>query len=145
MTLDEFSQMTRLGHNTVAKIERDETKEIQPRTMSRILPFFVDRFREAFPNADADPYDFLIPPITLGAWIRNQRFRRGMPQKKLAVALGVVAYSVIRYESNLTRPDSSVQSRLRALFGEGFHRFLVGGIPAASASSFTSRRQAVRS
>jgi|CXWL01.1.fsa_nt_gi transcriptional regulator with XRE-family HTH domain len=137
--------MTGLARNTIAKIERDETREIHPKTMGRILPFFKDRFREAFPETDADPYDFLLPPVTLGAWIRNQRLRRGMPLKKLAAALSVVAYSVIRYEADLTTPDSSVQSRLRALFGDGFHRFLVGGIPAANASNFTSRRQVVRS
>ena len=137
--------MTRLARNTIAKIERDETKEVQPRIMGRILPFFVDRFREAFPQADTDPYDFLIPPVTLGAWILNQRLRRGMPQKELAAVLRVVAYSVIRYESDLSRPDSSVQSRLRALFGDGFHRFLVGGIPATGQPNSVSRRPVVRS
>jgi transcriptional regulator with XRE-family HTH domain len=124
VTLDQFSQMTRLGHNTIAKIERDETTGIQPWILGRILPHFADRFNEAFPEASGGAYDFLIPPISLGSWLRNQRMRRGLKQRKLAEALRVHAYSVIRYESDKTTPDSTVQTRLRALLGGGFEQFL---------------------
>jgi transcriptional regulator with XRE-family HTH domain len=116
--------MTRLSRNTIAKIERDETTGIQPWILGRILPHFAGRFNEVFPDASEGPYDFLIPPTSLGSWLRNQRMRRGMKQRKLAEALRVHAYSVIRYESDLTTPDSTVQTRLRALLGGGFERFL---------------------
>lgn len=61
--------MTRLGHNTIAKIERDETRKVQPWILGRILPALAGRFKEAFPETGGDPYDFLIPPTTFGGWL----------------------------------------------------------------------------
>lgn len=124
MTLEQFSQITGLARNTIARVERDETRHVDPRILGRLLPQFASRFKEAFPESGGDPYDFLIPPKTLGAWLKNQRLRLGMPQKNLAKTLGVHAYTIIRYESNRTKPDKSVRRRLRALLGDGFEPFL---------------------
>ena len=81
-----FATMTRLSHNTIAKVERNEMKSIQPWVLGRMLPFFLARFKEAFPDAHADAYDYLIPPKTFGDWLRNFRLRRGLRQGELARA-----------------------------------------------------------
>jgi len=91
------------------------------------LPDFASRFKEVFPESDGNPYDFLVPPNTLGGWLRNERLRRGMPQKELARALRGHVFSVIRYEHDRTVPEPDVRLRLRNLFGNAFERFLEGG------------------
>jgi|CXWL01.1.fsa_nt_gi transcriptional regulator with XRE-family HTH domain len=123
-TIEDLRKKSGMSHNVIARLERNETRKTNPWVLGKILPLLADRFKETFPEAQGDPYDFLIPPISLGSWLRNQRLRRGMKQQKLAEALHVHAYSVIRYESDKTTPDSSVQIRLRALLGGGFERFL---------------------
>lgn len=116
VTLEEFSQMTRLGHNTIAKIERGETRKIQPWVLGRLLPALAGRFKEAFPETDGDPYDFLIPPTTFGGWLKNFRMRRGLKLKELAQALNVRPFTVIRYEANETKPTPVVQANLRRAY-----------------------------
>lgn len=109
--------MTRLGHNTIAKLERNETRSVQPWILGRILPFVQEKFNEAFPDAKGDAYDYLIPPKTFGGWMKNFRARRGLKLKELAKALKVHCYTVIRYEADLTKPDVAVRDRLRRVFG----------------------------
>lgn len=116
VTLEEFSQMTRLGHNTIAKIERGETRKVQPWVFGRILPVLAGRFKEAFPETDGDPYDFLIPPTTFGGWLKNFRMRRGLKLKDLARALKVRPFTVIRYEANATKPAQEVRANLRRVY-----------------------------
>ncbi len=109
--------MTRLGHNTIAKLERDETRSVQPWTLGRIVPFLAGRFKEAFPEAKGDAYDYLIPPKTFGDWMRNFRLRRGLQQIQLARAIRVNKFSVNRYEMNQSRPNTEVLGRIRRRFG----------------------------
>lgn len=116
VTLEEFSQMTRLGHNTIAKIERGETRKIQPWVLGRILPALAGRFKEAFPEAAGDPYDFLIPPTTFGGWLKNFRMRHGLKLKDLARTLKVRPFTVIRYEADESKPAREVQENLKRAF-----------------------------
>jgi transcriptional regulator with XRE-family HTH domain len=116
VTLEEFSQMTRLGHNTIAKIERGETRKVQPWVLGRILPALADRFKEAFPETAGDPYDFLIPPTTFGSWLKNFRMRRGLKLKDLARTLKVRPFTVIRYEANESKPAPEVRQNLRRAY-----------------------------
>lgn len=118
LTLKEFSQMARLGHNTIAKLERGEIRKVQPWVLGRILPFLASQFKKAFPEAGGDAYDFIIPPTSLGRWIKNHRLRRGMKMRELSKALIVNIYSVVRYESDRSRPSPEVRARLRRLFGD---------------------------
>jgi DNA-binding XRE family transcriptional regulator len=85
--------------------------------LGRILPFLVSRFKETFPESNGDAYDFLIPPVTFGAWLQNLRLRRGLQLQELAKLLGVRPYTLIRYERNRTRPDQAVRLRLKKHFG----------------------------
>lgn len=117
VTLEEFSQITRLGHNTIAKIERGETRKIQPWVLGRILPALADRFKEAFPETSGDPYDFLIPPTTFGGWLKNFRARRSLKLKDLAEALKVRSFTVIRYEADESKPLLEVRNNLRRVYG----------------------------
>ena len=122
MTLDQFSLKTGLARNTIARIERDEVRHIEPRIFGRILPHLADLFKVTF--SGSDPYDFLIPPKTFGGWLRNQRLRRGMAQKHLAKSLGVHVFTVIRYETDRTKPDASVRERIKNLLDSDFERFM---------------------
>lgn len=116
VTLEEFSQMTRLGHNTIAKIERGETRKVQPWVLGRLLPSLADRFNEAFPESAGDPYDFLIPPTTFGGWLKNFRMRHGLKLKDLARVLKVRPFTVIRYEADETMPAKEVRAQLRRAY-----------------------------
>jgi DNA-binding XRE family transcriptional regulator len=117
--------MTKLSHNTIAKLERDEMKSIKPWVLGRMLPFFLARFKEAFPDASGDAYDYLIPPKTFGDWLRNFRLRRGLRQGELAKALGVNKFTITRYEANQSNPNQKIRDRLRQHFGlnEELYRF----------------------
>lgn len=83
---------------------------------------FSGRLREVFP--EGDPYDCIIPPKTLGSWIKNQRLRRGLEQKELARRLGVHVFSLVRYERDEFRPDLEIRRRLTRQLGPGLERFL---------------------
>lgn len=117
LTLEEFARITRLGHNTIAKIERGETRKVRPWVLGRILPVLAGRFKEAFPETAGDPYDFLIPPATFGGWLKNLRMRRGLKLKDLARKLKLRPFTVIRYEADQTKPTLQVRQNLRRAFG----------------------------
>ena len=113
-TIEELSKMSGLSHNVVARIERDETR-VQPWVLGRILPSLATRFKETFPESNGDAYDFLIPPTSFGAWLRNQRLRRGIKLKELAKQLGVCSFTLIRYESDQSKPAAPVRDKLKRI------------------------------
>ena len=117
LTIEDLSRKSRLSHNVIARLERDETR-VQPWVLGRILPLLATRFKEAFPESNGDAYDFLIPPTSLGRWIKNQRLRRGMKLRELSESLIVCIYSAVRYESDRSKPSPAVRSRLRRLWGD---------------------------
>ena len=116
LTIEDLSRKSRLSHNVIARLERDETR-VQPWVLGRILPFLAARFKETFPESSGDAYDFLIPPTSFGAWLKNQRLRRGIKLKELAKQLGVCPFTLIRYESDRAQPSPAVRERLCRLFG----------------------------
>jgi DNA-binding XRE family transcriptional regulator len=105
-----------LGHNTIAKLERDELKIIQPWILGRILSVMQGRLREVFPDVRGDIYDYLIPPKTFGYWRCNFRVRRGLRQGELAKALGVNKYTITRYEANQSKPNNVVRRQLKEIY-----------------------------
>ena len=109
--------MTHLGHNTIARLEREDSKSAKPWVLGRMLPFLMERFKEAFPDATGDAYDYLIPPNTFGDWLRNFRLRRGLRQGELAKALGVNKFTITRYEANQSMPNNDIRRRLQQRFG----------------------------
>ena len=116
-TITVYATLARLGHNTIARIERDETKVIQPWILGRILPLLAGRFQEAFPDARGDVYEYLMPTKRFGDWLRNLRLRHGLQQKELAKALGVARYTIQRYETHQCLPKKAVRYRLEQRFG----------------------------
>lgn len=121
VTLDQFSQKAGLSRNAIARLERDELSQIDPRVLGKVLAHLGDRLQEAF--GGLDPYDFLIPPTTPGNWLRNQRLRKGMAQRQLARALKVHVFSVVRYEKGRSFPDDAVRKRMAKVLGPGIERF----------------------
>ena len=117
MTIEDLSRKSRLSHNAIARLERDATRKMCPWVLGRILPFLTSRFKETFPEAKGDAYDFLIPPVSFGAWLQNFRLRRGLQLQKLAKMLGVNPFTIIRYERNQTTPNQAVRLRLKKHFG----------------------------
>ena len=116
LTIAQYATKTGLAHGTIARIERDETRVLKPWVLGKILPFVVSRFKEAFPESGGDPYDFLMPPTSFGAFLKNLRLRRGLQQKELARLLAVNRESIRRYEGNLTKPEAAVRTKLRKAF-----------------------------
>ena len=132
LTIEELAKLTRIGHNVIACLERDETKASQPWVLGRILPFLASRFKEVFSETGGDPYDFLVPPTSFGAWLQNQRMRRCLRQKALAALLGVDRESIRRYEANESKPLPAIRLRLRKVFklnGELDRYFAIKGRP----------------
>ena len=82
-----------------------------------MLPFYLARFKDAFPDVAGDAYDYLIPPTTFGDWLRNFRLRRGLRQGELAKTLGVNKFTITRYESNHSLPNREIRSRLQKRYG----------------------------
>ena len=117
MTIEDLSRKSRLSHNAIARFERDETRKTNPWVLGRIFPFLASHFKETFPEAKGDAYNFLIPPVSFGAWLQNLRLRRGLQLRQLAKLLGVHPYTLIRYERNQTTPAQAVRLRLKNRFG----------------------------
>lgn len=125
LRIEDLSVKSGLSRNAISRLERDATRRVHPWVLGRILPFLAARFKETFPEAGGDPYDFLIPPTTFGGWLKNLRMRRALKLKDLARALKVRPYTVIRYEADETKPAPAVRANLRRAFhiNSDPHRF----------------------
>jgi transcriptional regulator with XRE-family HTH domain len=117
LTIEDLSTKSRLSHNAISKLERDATRKVHPWVLGRILPFLASRFKETFPEASNDPYDFLIPPTTFGGWLKNFRMRHCLKLKDLARTLKVRPFTVIRYEADESKPNAFARQNLRRAFG----------------------------
>jgi len=111
-----FATSTGVSRGAIGRLEQDKARTLNPWVLGRILPFLASKYKEVFPETQGDPYDFLVPPTTLGGWLRNQRMRRGLQQQDLAKLLGVNRESIRRYEANETKPAPAVRDRLRKVF-----------------------------
>jgi len=117
LTQEDLSKKTGVQCSVITRLERDKTSPRQaPRIIGRVLPALGAKFKAAFPETGGDPFDFVYPPNSFGGWIRNLRARRGLKLRDLADLLKVTPFTVIRYENNLSRPDPTVQKRLRRVF-----------------------------
>lgn len=117
LTIAELSRKSKVSHNVISRLERDATRRVQPWILGRLLPPLASRFKETFPEAGGNAYDFLIPPTTFGGWLKNLRMRRGLKLTELAHALKVRPYTVIRYEADETKPAPEVRQNLRRILG----------------------------
>jgi len=53
VTIAQFATQTGLGHGTIGRLERGETRVLKPWVLGRILPFLASRFKEVDADADA--------------------------------------------------------------------------------------------
>jgi len=116
LRLDDLSAESGLSRNALSRLERGATKKVHPWILGRVLPFLAALFKETFPEAGGDPYDFLTPPTTFGTWLKNFRMRRGLKLKDLAARLKVRPFTIIRYEADESKPSPSVRQNLRTLY-----------------------------
>ncbi len=118
LTQEDLSKKTGVQCSVITRLERDKTSPRRaPRILGRVLPALSGRFKQAFPETNGDPYEFIYPPTSLGGWLRNHRARRGLKIRELSKLLGVQPFTVIRYENNVSLPDSRIRAKLHALFG----------------------------
>lgn len=126
LTIEAFSDSIDLSRGAIARLERDETRDIDPWVLGRILPPLAARFKEAFPETGGDPYDLVFPKNSFGGFLKNLRARKGLQQRELASVLGVSKETVRRYEADLSRPIQEVRDKLRRAFGlnRAFEQYL---------------------
>lgn len=117
LTQEELTKKTGLWKSVLTRVERDKTSVRQaPWILGRVLPPLEARFAAAFPESNGDPYDFIFPPTSFGKWLRNLRARRGLKLRQLADILGVRPFTIIRYESDSSKPEAAVRRRLVRTF-----------------------------
>ncbi len=118
MTQRDLSKKTGVWESILTRVERDKIRvRHMPRLLGRLLPALQERFAVAFPETNGDPYDFVFPPTSFGGWMRNFRTRRALKLRDLAEILSVKPFTIIRYESDVSRPEPAVRKQLRRLFG----------------------------
>lgn len=116
LRIEDLSERSGVGHNAISRLERDATRKVHPWVLGRVLPYLASHFKETFPEAGGDPYDFLIPQTTFGGWLKNFRMRRGLKLKDLARVLKVRPFTVIRYEADASKPTLEVRQNLRRAY-----------------------------
>lgn len=116
LRIEDLSAKSGVSHNAISRLERNDAKKVHPWVLGRVLPFLASRFKETFPEAGGDPYDFLIPPTTFGGWLKNFRMRRGLKLKDVAHALNVRPFTVIRYEAGTSKPNAEVRRNLSRVY-----------------------------
>lgn len=114
LTIEQLSRKTGVSQGAIAKLERDEAPVLRPWVLGRIIPYLSQSLKQAFPESGGDPYDFLVPPVSFGKWLRNQRMRLALQVRDFAARLKVEKFSLIRYEADQSRPDPAVRRRIRA-------------------------------
>ncbi len=117
LRIEDLSAKSGVSRNAISRLERNATKKVHPWVLGRVLPYLAAQFKETFPEAGGDPYDFLIPPTTFGGWLKNLRMRRGLKLIDLARALKVRPFTVIRYEADESKPNAFARQNLRRAFG----------------------------
>jgi transcriptional regulator with XRE-family HTH domain len=113
-TLEALGRKSGLDHKSISRLEHDNSR-VQLWVLGLILPHLAAQFKNAFPETNGNPYDFIVPPATFGSWLKNQRLRRGLKLNELAQQLGVRPFTLIRYEADHSRPETAVRERLKRL------------------------------
>lgn len=112
LTLEALGRKAGLDHKAISRLEHDDSR-VQLWVLGRVLPHLAAQFKNAFPESNGDPYDFVVPSATFGSWLKNQRLRRGMKLNELARQLDVRPFTLIRYEADQSKPRAAVRERLK--------------------------------
>ena len=116
VTIAQLATRSKVSHNAISRLERTPDRRVNPAILERILQVLGLNFQGISPGV-GDCYDLLIPPKTLGSWIKNARLKKGIQQKALAKRLGVSRETVRRWERDLVRPGNNVQAHLNKVLG----------------------------
>jgi transcriptional regulator with XRE-family HTH domain len=108
-----------------SEVSRVYLAEIEQKNRTKISPFYI---RKIAAGLGIDPLkliprngssrkrehfiDYLIPPDTLGARIKNLRMRQGLNFKEFTKRLKVSKDSTWRFERNITIPNETILKRI---------------------------------
>ena len=113
VTITQLATRSKVSHNAISRLERTPDGRTNPAILERILQVLGVNFKEISPGQTSNCFDLLVPPKTLGSWIRNARMKKGIQQKALTKRLGVSRETVRRWERDLVRSGAKVQSLIR--------------------------------
>ncbi|MCB4756953.1 MAG: transcriptional regulator [Elusimicrobia bacterium] len=117
ITITQLATQSGISHNSISRLERASSFKVNPTILEKLMQVLGVKLQEISPETDGDCYDLLIPPKTLGSWIKNARMKKGLQQKKLARLLGVNRETVRRWERDIVHPNSGLKPQLVQILG----------------------------
>jgi len=117
LTRDELAKISGVSGAYLAEIEQKNRSTIHPLYIQKIADGLgVDPLKLISPNGSLKKkihfIDYLIPPDTLGARIKNLRFKRGLTLKEFTRKAGLSKDSIWRYEKDVTVPEEKILKRM---------------------------------
>ena len=117
VTIAQLATLSGISHNTISRLERAPAFRVNPGILEKLMQCLGVKFQEISPGTPENCYDLLIPPKTMGSWIKNARMKKGLQQKELARLLGINRETVRRWERDFVRPISRLQSQIVQILG----------------------------
>ena len=117
LTRDELAEARGVSHAYLAEIEQKNRTTIHPLYIQKIADGLgVDPLKLISPNGSSKKkkhfIDYLIPPDTLGARIKNLRLKQDLTFKEFTKRLKVSKDSTWRFEKNITIPNERILKRM---------------------------------
>ncbi|MCM8782680.1 MAG: helix-turn-helix domain-containing protein [Candidatus Omnitrophica bacterium] len=120
LTRDELSERSGVSKGYLATIEQNNRSLINPRYIQKIAKGLeLNPLKLISYNGSAGKkkhfLDYVIPPETLGARIKNLRIKQGLNFKEFTKRLKVSKDSTWRFEKNITVPNEKMLKRIAKL------------------------------
>ncbi len=117
LTRDELAKRSGVSKAYLAEIEQKSRIQINPLYVRKIAAGLgIDPLKLVPRNSSLKKKghyaDYLIPPNTLGARIKNLRIRQGLNFKEFTRQLKVSKDSTWRFEKNITVPNKEILKRM---------------------------------
>jgi len=117
LTRDELSERSGVSKGYLAEIEQNNRSLINPRYIQKIAnglelnPLKLIS-RKGSLSKKKHFFDYIVPPDTLGAKIRNLRLKQELTFKEFTRRLKVSKDSAWRFEKNITIPNEKILKRI---------------------------------
>ena len=117
LTRDELAKISGVSCAYLAEIEQKNRINIHPLYIQKIADGLgIDPLKLISPNGSSKKkkhfIDYLIPPDTLGAKIKNLRLKRGFTLKEFTRKVGLSKDCIWRYEKDITVPEEKILKRI---------------------------------
>ena len=117
LTREELAKVCGVSRAYLAEIEQKNRSTIHPLYIQKIADGLgVDPLKLISPNGSSKKkkhfIDYLIPPHTLGARIKNLRFKQGLTLKEFTKKVGLSKDCIWRYEKDITVPEEKILKRI---------------------------------